>query len=283
MLIQRFIHRSSATLLLIMSTVHAESLNYAAFSAGLDDEDGRQYDVYADIGLIEELRFILAFNKYIFNSKNEDFSTRQSDFTLAGHHIQEDQSAFSWSLGVQSWGKRDVIETGDVVLSAGYFFKYNWHLSLGYETGNVELFIRPEFASRATSISSKRRAWRFTTGYSSVTGSVWLSLLKREYEQNLPALDRRPILQRSIKSVALSQAYALSKEELSIGYEWVLEALDIGVDYNRITSVVDDQRSQYLSIFSRYYVGEDVMVNFRVEQEINDSFTVFTAGIGFVW
>jgi len=282
-----FIHLLLANLLIFLlisagSFAQAETVNYASLSAGLDNDSGNQYDAYVDVALISDLRLVLGTGEYTSNSGNNNFTTRQNQIALAGHHLHDDLSAISWSLGYQTWGKKDAIESQDTVFSAGYFFKNNWHLSVDYETGKLELFIRPGSRLDLTSLSSKRKAWRFTTGYSHSTGSVWASFLTRKYEKNLPSL-QRPVLQRAINGIALSQAYALSKEELTLGYEWLFETLDLGVDYNRIISVVDNHKNQYASIYTRHYIGQNLMINLRLEQEVNDSFTVFTAGIGIVW
>ncbi len=288
MLQQRFINRCTVSALVMFLSLfcglaHAESVNYVSLSTGLDNDNGNLFDAYIDIALTDELRTTLGLGENTTESTDGSFTTKQQQISIAGYHSQSELSALTWSLSYRTWGKKGTIETQDSSISTGYFFSNNWQLSLDYETGKLELFIKPEFASRATSISSDRNAWRLTTGFTHNTGSFWLSFLQRKYEENLPAINQRLTLQRAIKNIALNQAYALSKEELTLGYEWLFETLDLGIEYNRLVSVVDNHRNYYASIYTRFYVGQNLTVNLRIEQEINDRFTVYTAGIGYAW
>jgi len=258
-------------------------VNYISLNAGLDNDNGNLFDAYIDIALTDELRATLGLGENTTESTDGSFTTKQQQISIVGYHSQSQLSALTWSLGYRTWGKKDTIETQDSNISAGYFFSNNWHLSLDYETGKLELFIKPEFASRAASISSDRNAWRLTTGFTHNTGSFWISFLQRKYEKNLPAINQQRTLQRAIKNIALNQAYALSKEELTTGYEWLFETMDLGIEYNQLVSVVDNHHNHYASIYSRFYVGQNLTVNLRIEQEINDRFTVYTAGIGYAW
>lgn len=267
---------------------HAEPLNFASLNVGLDNDEGNLIDAYLSYSLTNDLQLSLGVGEYSSETADEEFTSGQNQVGLNGQITSKNRSTYNWSLNYQTWGVNDVIETQDTTISLGYFFapdsyKYNWHISLDYETGKLELFIKPQFSVRARSIISDRNAWRFSTGFLHNTGSGWISFLKRDYEENLPAINQRPLLQNAIKSIALSQAYALSKEELTLGYEWLFETMDLGLDYNRIISVVDNHRNQYLSIFTRHYAGQNLMINFRLEREVNENFLVFTAGVGLIW
>lgn len=274
--------------ILLPLQVHAESdstqaVNYASLTAGVDSDSGSQFAAYLDLVLAESLRLNAGIGEVSATTVDETFTTRQVNLSLAGNVGTGDSSAFTWAAGVQTWGKKEVIETQDRRISAGYIFSTGWNFSVDYETGSLEVFIKPQFAQRLQSISSGRNAWRLTTGFTTTSSSGWVSFLSRDYEKDLTAFTRRDRLQLAVKSIALSQAYALSKEEFTIGYEWFFEEFDLGGDYNRVTSVVDNHRNEYVSIYTRLYIGEAMTADFRVEQEVNDSFTVFTAGVGLVW
>lgn len=275
------------TLILIMFSAcgfaQAESVNYVSLSAGLDDDSGKSFDAYADISLIEDLRLSFSHGENTAEVKKGDFTTEQNQIAFSGTRTQNDLSAFTWSLGYRTWGKEDFIETRDTNISVGYLFKNNWHVSVDYETGELELFIKKKFINRPASISSDRNAWRLTTSYTHDTGSAWISFLSRDYEKDLPSLKLKPVLRRSIRNIALSQAFALSEEEFTLGYEWLFDGLDFGVDYNQIISTVDNHRNQYASLYSKHYVGQNLLFNLRIEQELNNNFIMFTAGIGIVW
>ena len=278
---------SSANIFLILGLIAtaatADTVNYASLSAGVDNDNGSLINAYGDFALNETLRVNFSLGENTVAGEDEDFSTKQYQLAIAGHHNQSAGRAITWSLGYQVWGKTEAIESQDRRVSLGYFFNPQWHVSVDYEKGSLEVFFKPRFSRRKSSLSSDRQAWRLSTGYTVDTGSAWLSYLQREYEKDLPAINRRPLLQRSIKSIALNQAYALSKEELTLGYEWFFESMDLGADYNRITSVVDNHRNQYASLYTRFYIGQSMTADLRLEQEINDNFTVFIAGVGFVW
>ncbi|HHO59184.1 MAG TPA: hypothetical protein ENJ64_03000 [Thiotrichales bacterium] len=261
----------------------AERINYASLSAGVDNDNGSLFNAYGDFSLTQALRINFSVGQNTARSEDETFSTKQYQLAIAGHHEQAGGRAITWSLGYQAWGKTETIESQDSRISLGYFFNPNWHASMDYEKGSLEVFIKPRFSRRQTSLASDRKAWRLTTGYTGDSGSGWVSYLQRDYEKNLPAINRRPLLQRAIKSIALSQAYALSKEELTLGYEWFFDNMDLGLDYNRITLVVDSGRNHYASIYARFYPGQSMTVDVRLEQEVNANFNVLIAGIGFVW
>jgi len=270
-------------LILACGLARAESVNYISLNTGLDNDNGSLFDAFIDIAFTEELRISLGLGENTAESTEGSFTTKQQQVSITGNHKQSTLSALTWSLSYRIWGKKGTIETQDSNISIGYFFSNNWHLSLDYETGKLELFIKPEFASRVISINSDRNAWRLTTGFNHNAGSFWLSFLQREYEENLSAINQQRRLQRAIKNIALNQAYALSKEELTLGYEWLFETLDMGIDYSRLVSVIDNHRNHYASIYTRFYVGQNLTVNLRIEQEVNDHFTVYIAGIGFAW
>ncbi len=171
-------------------------------------------------------------------------------------------------------GQKNTIETKDSSINIGYFFN---------NRGTCRLVIKLEFTNFITSITSDRDAWRLSTEFNHRTETLWASYQQRDYEKNLPAINQPHTLQRAIKDIALSQAYALSKKELTLGYEWLLEKFDLSTDYNRIISVVDNHRNHYAGISTRFYIEQNLTTSLRVEQEINNHFTVLTAGIGITW
>ncbi|HHJ35738.1 MAG TPA: hypothetical protein ENJ87_08220 [Gammaproteobacteria bacterium] len=281
-------HRLHSKLLItiifsVSSITHAGSDNYASFNIGRDNDDGGLFDAYVDIALTEALHIDLGAGQNTIDSDEGKFKTKQTQISLSGLHTYDEQSAISWSAGYRSWGKTDVIEARDTIFSVGYFSPLQWHVSLDYELGELKLFTRREFENRQKFLSSDRDAWRLSLDYAHDTGFVWISFLRRNYKKNLSLINQKRTLQRAIKRFALSQAFALSKEELTLGYEWSFEKLSLGADYNRIVSVIDNRRNQYASIFTRYDIGQDLTINFRIEQEIKNSFTVFTAGVGVAW
>ena len=269
--------------LFVSQYARAETSNFASLTAGLDNENGSLFDAYVDMSLTEILRISLSAGENTSDTNEGKFTTRQIQTSISGLHTNKNQSAMAWSIGYRTWGKSNVIETEDSIISIGYFSPDNWHLSLDYETGQLQLYTRGEFSKRQKSLKSNRDAWRLSFDHTHNGGFAWMSYLQRNYAQNLSLLNERRNAQRAINNIALNQAFALSKEELTLGYEWFLETLDLGVDYNRIISVVDNHRNHYASIFTRHYVGNNLTVDLRIEQEINDRFTVFTVGVGYAW
>ncbi len=280
---RQFIYVLAILFFLTSGFVRAEPLNYISLTTGLDNDNGRLFDAYLDIALTEELRLSLGTGASTSKNTESSFTTRSQQVTISGYHKQPNLSALNWSLSYQTWGGKDTIETRDSNISIGYSFNNSWHFSIDYETGQLALFIKPQFSRKAVAINSDRHAWRFSTSYSHQTGSFWLSVLQRKYDKNLPAISQHGRIQRAIKHNALSQAYTLSKDELTLGYEWFFDTLDLGTDYHRLVSVIDSQRSHYFSIFSRFYVNQHLSINLRIEQEIDASSTLYTAGVGFSW
>jgi len=287
MLPQKITNRSAVNALSLFLTLfsglaHAEPVHYVSLNTGLDSDNGTLVDAYIDIGVSEKLRISLGLGQDTVQGTEGSITTKQRQISISGYHHQSGFSALTWSLSYRTWGKKDAIETQDSNISIGYFFSNHWHLMLDYEIGKLEMFIKPKFAKRIASIASDRHAWRLTTGYTHHSGAFWLSFLQRQYEKNLPVISQRPRFQRAITSIALDHAYSLSKEEFSMGYEWLFETLDLGVDYSRYASTANNHY-HYASIYTRFYIGLNLTVNLAVEQEINAPFTVYTAGIGFAW
>jgi len=259
------------------------TVNYLLVSGGLDNQSGNHADAALDIALNRVLRVNAQVGETTTDSDTGSLTTRQLELGLTGSHPVTASSTLSWSLGYRHWGNNHVIESRDWRIGLGYRYASRWNIAVDYETGNIKAFIKPEFSNRGRSVNSDRRAWRLSTGYTASTGTAWVSFLRRDYAKDITTLTRRRALRRAIKRFALDQAYALSKQELNLGYEHFFESLDLGLEYNRITLIINDQHNQYASLYTRFYIGRSWTTGLRVEQEIGHQFTDFTVDIGLAW
>ena len=110
-----------------------------------------------------------------------------------------------------------------------------------------------------------------------------MSYLKRNYDRKLSALNTSLLLQSIIQSDALDQAYALASDEAVLGYEWYLQGADIGIEYSRVISVIDNASSNYLALSYRYYAGDSITLSGRLQDSLGEGVFTLSLGVGILW
>lgn len=268
--------------LLFSETARPEASNILALDYGQDNEDGSLFSGLLDLSLPRDFNLSLGAGSDTISTDQDPVTTKQYSITLGHQYLVSARQSFNWSVGYREWGKKEEIESRDAILGLS-FSNRRWSVAADFETGALELFIRPGFANRIRSIASDRRALRLTTAYTFKQATTLISYQQRKYEKDVSLLSSRVALQQALNGIALNQAYALSRNELLIAYEWAFERFDAGADYNRIISIVDNHKNTYAAVFIRYYTNNNVMLNARVEQEIGVDSTLLTAGIAILF
>lgn len=253
--------------------------NYVALSVGGDNQSNQFFDALLQMPVDEYLLLDAGAGKNMISDTQSSFTTKSFQFGISS--VQP--AGLNMHVGTRFWGKKQVIETYDLSFELSYQSHSQWHTSVQLEHGTVTLFIKPFFSSRLTSIGSDRSAWGINTGHANDTGNWWLSYMKREYERNLPALDNDRTLQIIVQNNALDLAYALSSDEYALGYEWYFQQSDFSIQFNRVTSVVDNSDSDYLIMAHRYYASESISVQTDLQSSLNETLMSLSVGLGILW
>lgn len=253
--------------------------NYASFTVGRDNQGNQLIDAFLYLPVDEYLVFDVGAGKNSINDVEPSFTTKSLRYGIGSAQL----TGFNLHIGTHSWGKDQTIETEDLAFDLSYQTDSGWRTSVQYERGNVTLFIKPAFTNRLTSIDSDRHAWGINTSYTYDRGSWWMSYMKKDYERNLAALNTSFVLQLIIQSIALDQAYALSSDEYNLGYEWYFDKYDLDIQFSRVTSVVDNSDSSYLTLSHRFYVNDTFSLRTSVQNSLEENLFNITLGLGILW
>lgn len=253
--------------------------NYASFTIANDNQRNRLLDAFLYIPVNDDLALDAGVSKHFTNDVEPSFTTKSHRYGIGSTQA----SGFNLHIGASSWGKTQTFETSDLAVDLSYQTLNRWRTGVQYERGDVTLFIKPAFSNRLNSINSDRSAWGVSTSYTYDKGAWWLSYLKKDYERNLSALNSSFVLQLIIQSIALDQAYALSSDEYNLGYEWYFGRYDLSIQFNRVTSVVDDTDSDFLVFSNRYYLNETFSIQTSAQNSLNENLLNLSVELGVLW
>lgn len=252
---------------------------YLQLTAGSDTEQNHDYHALFNVLFGTDFRIDTAIGQ----SSLEDDDSRQ---TLDEYELGFGSAAAygtNWHISTRAWGKEQTLETRDTAIEVNYRTLDLWYASVSYEQGNVELFAKPGFSGRLTSIDTDRSSWSISLARDIDDAGWWLSYVNRDYERDITALSRRPRLQFILQSVALDLAYTLSSDEITLGYQWFLDSADLGMEFSRVTSAVDSSDSDFLSVRYRYYVDGHLNLQASLQQSLNQNLTYLSLGLGLGW
>ena len=252
--------------------------NHSRLSAGRDNAGNTQLNVGVQLVALDDWLVDVAAGKSNLNDSDPAYSTRslQVGFGGAAH------DGFNWYAGFSNWGKSGAIKTEDGVIELGYHQR-KWWASLQYQQGDVTLYLAPRFSSRRSAISSGRDALGATVGYSGDNGRGWLSWLHRRYDRDVSRINTSVLLQQILQSIALDQAYALTRDEYSAGYQWYWRHADARVEFNRTISAVDGAGSDFVSLSLRYSLDASLSIDAGLLAASGSDLTTLTFGIGLSW
>ena len=189
---------------------------------------------------------------------------------------------FIWYAAFSAWGKRNSIETEDSLLELRYR-ALHWWGALQLSRGDVVLFIDPVFSNRLRSISSGREAAGISLGRDTAEDRWWLSWLHRDYERNVALLNNSLVLQRILQSVALDQAYALSRDEYSLGWQWFWRHSDTRLEFSRVVSAVDAAESDYVSLNQRFSLDDTLSLSIGLQTAVGSGLNTLSAALALSW
>ncbi len=252
--------------------------NHARLSAGRDNAGNTQLNTGVQLIVADDWLVDFAAGESNINDSDPAYTTRslQAGLGSAAH------DGFSWYAGFSNWGKSGAIKTEDSIIELGYH-RRTWWASAQYQQGDVTLYIAPRFSSRRSAISSGRDALGATVGYSGDNGRGWLSWLHRRYDLDVSRINTSALLQEILQSIALDQAYALTRDEYSAGYQWYWRDVDARVEFNRAISAVDGSGSNFVSLSLRYYLDASLSIDAGLLAASGSNLTTLTYGIGLSW
>lgn len=253
--------------------------NYASLTVGKDNQDNQLIDAFLYLPVGEYIMLDAGASRNDINDVQPSFTTKSYRYGIGSAN----PSGLNLHVGASTWGNKETIETADVAFDLSYKTTSGWRTGVQHQRGDVTLFIKPLFSSRLTSITSDRSAWGLNTSYTYDKGTWWLSYVKKDYELDLAALNSSFVLQLVLQSIALDQAYALSSDEYNLGYEWFFEHYDLGIQFSRVTSVVDNSDSDYLALSHRYYVNETFSLETSAQNSLDENLLNLSIGLGVNW
>ena len=241
-------------------------------NTGTDFDGGQYYGLAASIALTD----VLANTQLYVRANQQHFEIESSDWSLGlGSNPQKDFSArvdYAWS------GNSGELEVREVQLETTTYINA-WHIMLGYQTGEVEVFFRQRLSRR--SALSDRTAVHYGVGWS---GSLFYSAVEHrqyDYEKNISAASDNVNLQYRLRPQALSQATTLAEKttNLQLGAEGKKYGLEI--DLSRITSALYLKDSDYLTAMATHHVSDKFSLVLQVDKPLDDGDS--SAGVNLAW
>ena len=243
-------------------------------NSGSDFDGGQYYGLAASIALTD----VLANAQLYVRANQQHFDIESSDWSLGlGSNPQKDFSArvdYAWS------GNSGELEARDVLLETTTYI-HAWHIMLGYQTGEVEVFFRNLQHLLRRSAISDRTALHYGVGWS---GSLFYSAVEHrqyDYEKNISAVSDSAFLQYILRPQALNQAATLAEKatNLRLGAEGKKYGMDINL--SRITSALDLKDNDYLTVIATQHVSDPFSLALQVDKPLDAGDS--TVGVNLVW
>ena len=237
-------------------------------NTGTDSDGGQYYGLAASVSMAEAQLYIRA--------NQQHFDIESSDGSVGlGSNPQKDFSArvdYAWS------GNSGELEAREVQLETTTYINA-WHIMLGYQTGEVEVFFRQRLSRR--SALSDRTAVHYGVGWS---GSLFYSAVEHrqyDYEKNISAALDNVNLQYRLRPQALSQVATLAEKttNLQLGAEGKKYGLDINL--SRITSALDLKDNDFLTAIATQHVSDTFALALQLDKPLDDG--VSTVGVNLAW
>ncbi len=254
------------------------SQNHARLAAGRDNAGNTQLSAAVQLTVFDDWLLDIGAGESRINDSNPAYATTslQAGIGSAGY------DGFNWYAGFSDWGKSGAIKTEDGIIELGYR-QLKWWTSAQYQQGEVTLYLAPRFSSRRPTISSNRDAFGVTIGFSGDNSRGWLSWLHRSYERDVSRLNSSALLQAILQNIALDQAYALTRDEYTAGYQWYWRQADARLELSRAVSAVDGSASHFVTLSLRYSIDAALSVDASVLTASGSNLTTLTLGVGLNW
>ncbi len=252
--------------------------NHARLAAGRDNAGNTQLSATLQLTVFDDWLLDVGAGESRINDSDPAYATTslQAGIGSAGY------DGFNWYAGFSDWGKSGAIKTEDGVIELGYR-QLKWWTSAQYQQGEVTLYLAPRFSSRRPTISSNRDAFGVTIGFSGDNSRGWLSWLHRSYERDVSRLNSSALLRAILQNIALDQAYALTRDEYTAGFQWYWRQADARLELSRAVSAVDGSASHFVTLSMRYTIDAALSVDASVLTASGSNLTTLTLGVGLNW
>lgn len=252
--------------------------SHARIRIGRDNAGNRQAGASMQLAVMDSLLVDIDATESRFSDRQPAYTTR----SLAAGIGSARYSGLNAYIGFSIWGKTSTIETGDTLLELAYYHT-RWFVAAQYQIGDITLYLDPMFASIRPNISSERDAIALRVGADNEGGRWWLSWLRRDYHRDLSRIGSSPLLQRIIQSIALDQAYVLSDEEFTAGYQWLWTQSDLRLELITTTSAIDELRTDYGVLWYRHHINATWSLAIGVQKSLQQNFATLNLGLDISW
>lgn len=240
---------------------------------GVDEQGGGYYGASGDLAIIDALHFNFAVTEQNYAVETVD---------LRGGFSGAINRNFSWSVLRKFWGKPDKLEKNDTAFSLSFYYR-RFNLRGAYETGDVEIFLRPSPFIRRDSVSIEHLAYELGAGYSWPVFYTRIGYKQHEYDKDLSAISRRPRLFLSFDAVSLQQATALADFEASILLGLNSQGMIAELFVSRIKSAIFEDINTYATLRLAKGLSRQLELGLDFELPVNE--VPFSAGLslGVMW
>jgi hypothetical protein len=240
----------------------------ARMSVGSDFNDSEYYGVQTSIAL-KEAQIYLAANRqsYEIESSSSSFGIGSSPLSRYSVYVEASQSEIANSLST-----RDIL----VELSFNPDYRY---FTLGYQPGEIEII-------SATLLPGdiERSAWHIGMGISGELFYGYLDHWQFYYNRrDRLIIFEDSILKQILKKRILALVRTLAEQETGIELGFQGTRYEIAFIYNRVTSVVDDEVSDYVAVTLSRKLNRTLSLSLLVDKPVEDGEVSMGIAVDWRW